>query len=314
MPAPEPAPPLADFSAALAAKVAAPASDAATLRSIYEGMARDWAEGGPTPAALAATAQFYSSDNPPAPRPYSSFTPQPLAPGAVRLLAFFLLPREGGTATDGGGSALASAALAAADAVAAALPPGARLHRSTPPGLHLTLFMTSQPFALCRDPFSVDGGGGGGEDGGLLSAPTPGVVEREVAATAALAAGVPRGPALEAHSVVLAPSGALLLLLTEVEEEGEGTDGGGVVAGLRRAARAAFPGAPKGSQSSILHVTLGRLLSPVADARAIAAVAAAAKAATATVRGLRWSPPALSHISETVFATVAGPRVDTRWG
>ncbi len=316
------------MSAALAAKVAAPASDRATLSAVYAGMARDWADAGPTPAALAATAGYYSSEGTPTPHPlpYAAFAP-PLAPGAVRLLAFFLLPRGGGGGGDGGGPALAAAAIAAGDAVAAALPPGARLHRSPAPGLHLTLFMTSQPFALCPDPFEAAGEGGGveggaaaeEEDGGalppLLGAPRPGVVAREVGAAVALVssagAGAGRGPTFQAHSVVLAPSGALLLLLTEVVED-KGRHG--VAAALRAAARAAFPRAPP-SQPTIFHVTLGRLLSPLGpgDGPAIAAVAEAAKTASETVRGMRWSPPALSHICEEVFATVAGPRTDVEF-
>jgi len=304
-------------------------------------MATAWAASGTTDAALAATAGYYSSDCPPVPLAYSQFSP-PLAPGAVRLLAFFLLPPRagphGGDVGDGGGLALANAAVAAGDAVVAALPPtaAARLHRSTPPGLHLTLFMTSQPFALCPDPFAVVGGGGGeeaakagGAGGGAaaVGAPAPGVVGREVAATRALAAGR-AGPVFEADCIVLAPSGALPLLLVDVgggeggvskpaasadaraSEAGEAaSSGGGEVARLRAAARAAFPSAPR-SQPSIMHVTLGRLLTPVGDAATIAAVASAAAEASRKVKGLRWAPRALAHICEEVFATVQGARAD----
>ena len=71
-----------DFSAALAAKVAAPASDAATLRTVYAGMAAAWADAGTNEAALRATAGYYSDASPPTPSPYAHFAP-PLAPGAV---------------------------------------------------------------------------------------------------------------------------------------------------------------------------------------------------------------------------------------
>jgi len=311
---------LPDMSAALRAKITASSSDAATLVSLYAGMAAAWAAGGPDDAAVAATAAYYEAGSaPPRPFAYTAFSP-PLAPSAVRLLAFFLLDgRDDGDDANAtsGGAALATAAVAAADAVAAALPAAARLHRSAPAGLHMTLFMTSQPFALCPDPFAVEGGGEGGASGvqaaaAALGEPAPGVVEREVAATRALVAATPARPALVAHSVVLAPSGALILLLTEA-------DGGDLISSLRARARAAFPGAPP-SQATIMHVTLGRLLSPLAEgpgggaAAAIPAVAAAAEVATARVRGMRWSPPALSHICETVFATVAGPRADAPFG
>jgi hypothetical protein len=296
---------LPDMTAALAAKVVAPASDAATLSSLYADMAAAWAAHGPDEAAIASTAHYYDGSAPPRPLAYTAFSP-PLAPAAVRLLAFFLLQTPDGDDPASGGPALAAAAMAAADAVAAVLPPSARLHRSRPAGLHLTLFMTSQPFALCGDPFGDHQQDGGQEqDSAVLGAPAPGVVEREVEATRALAAATrPARPAFVTHSIALARSGALLLLLTEA-------GGGSVVSDLRARARTAFPAAPP-TQATILHVTLGRLLSPLeaSDSTTVAAVAAAAAAATERVKGMRWSPGALSHICEEVFATVAGPRVD----
>ena len=218
----------------------------------------------------------------------------------MRLLVFFL---------EDAGSALAVAAQAAAAAVVRALPPSARVHTSPRYGLHMTLFMMSQPFDLTPDPFGDAEGGGG--DGGADSSPpdalgTParGVVEREVAAAAAIASSIPP-PTLVAHSILLAPSGVLLLVLTEKGDAG-------VVGRLRARARAAFPTAPP-KQPSIMHVTLGRVLSPLGVEEAAAAAAAAA-AASDGVRGLEWAPAAVSHVCETLFATVAGPRVDAVCG
>jgi hypothetical protein len=65
----------------------------------------------------------------------------------------------------------------------------------------------------------------------------------------------------QAHSVVFAGSGTLLLCCVERTA---------TLPGLRRRCRAAFPGAAR-KQSSIMHVTLGRVLTAEPFPEAVAA-------------------------------------------
>ena len=108
----------------------------------------------------------------------------------------------------------------------------------------------------------------------------------------------------QAHSVVFAGSGTLLLCCVERSA---------VLPRLRRHCRAAFPGAAR-KQSSIMHVTLGRVLTaePLPDT-VVAAISEKAAEWSAKVRGMRWSAPALTHIQEESFSTVAGPRTEFPW-
>ena len=83
--------------------------------------------------------------------------------------------------------------------------------------------------------------------------------------------------------MVLASSGTLLLCCVERTA---------VLPGLRRRCRAAFPGAAR-RQSSIMHVTLGRVLTaePLPET-VLATIAEKAAEWSAKVSGMRWSAPA----------------------
>ena len=69
-----------------------------------------------------------------------------------------------------------------------------------------------------------------------------------------------------------------------------------------------------GKQSSIMHVTLGRVLTAEPLPEAVAArMSEKAAEWSARVRGMRWSAPELTHIQEESFSTVAGPRTAFPW-
>ena len=102
---------------------------------------------------------------------------------------------------------------------------------------------------------------------------------------------------LQAHSIVFANSGTLLLCCV---------DHSGNLAGLRQRARETFKGAAA-RQSSIMHVTLGRILTAEALPEPVAAsISEAAAKWSAQVKGMRWKPDALTHVIEEAFSTVAG--------
>ena len=104
--------------------------------------------------------------------------------------------------------------------------------------------------------------------------------------------------------MVFASSGTLLLCCVERTA---------ALPGLRRRCRAAFPGAAR-KQSSIMHVTLGRILTaePLPEA-VVTTISEKAVEWSARVRGMQWSAPALTHIQEESFSTVAGPRTALPW-
>ena len=263
-------------------------------------MAADAVAQGLDAAAVAATAPYYKVDrssSTPLPLSYTAFTP-PLAPDAVRLLVFFL---EGSSGAD----ALHAVCDAAVAAATAALPRGAVVHTAARCGRHMTVFQTSHPQALCPTPLKANDDGSARAAAPPPGAPPPGAVDAEINAARALAAAH-APPTLVAHSIALARSGALLLLLTEA-------GGDGRVSALRSAAATTFPGCGV-RQPAIMHVTLGRVLTPLTPAAEVAAVAAAIAPASAAVAGVQCTPRAVSHVCEETFATVAGPRVDCAWG
>ena len=105
----------------------------------------------------------------------------------------------------------------------------------------------------------------------------------------------------QAHSVVFANSGTLLLCCVERS---------GNLAGFRQRTKATFPGA-SARQSSIMHVTLGRVLTAEALTEAsVASISEAAAKWSARVRGMRWQPGGLTHVVETAFSTVAGVQTE----
>ena len=111
-------------------------------------------------------------------------------------------------------------------------------------------------------------------------------------------------PWAQAHSVVFASSGTLLLCCVERTA---------ALPALRRKCRATFPGAAR-KQSSIMHVTLGRVLTAEPLPEAVAArISNKAAEWSARVRGMQWNPPELTHIQEESFSTVAGPRTAFPW-
>ena len=101
----------------------------------------------------------------------------------------------------------------------------------------------------------------------------------------------------QAHSIVFANSGTLLLCCV---------DHSGNLAAIRQKLRAAFRGAAS-RQSSIMHVTLGRVLTaePLPEHTA-ASIAEAAAKWSSEVRGMRWRCTALTHVIEEAYTTVAG--------
>ena len=274
-------------------------ADASRLATLYTSMAADAVGQGLDAAAVAATAPYYEIDrasSTPLPLSYTAFTP-PLAPAAVRLLVFFL---EGSPGAD----ALHAACDAAMTAAKASLPRGAIVHASALRGRHMTVFQTSHPQALCPTPLVTNADGSARAAAPPPGPPPPGAVDAEIEAARALAAAH-APPTLVGHSIALARSGALLLLLTEA-------GGDGRVAALRAAAATTFPGCGV-RQPAIMHVTLGRVLTPLTAADVLA-VANAVAPASAAAAGVECTPRAVSHVCEETFATVAGPRVDCVWG
>jgi hypothetical protein len=296
---------LLDMSASLAAKVAvspAEQADPAALAAAYDAMAAKFASGGLDLRAVAATAQYYDAAPegedagpaaaPPRPLAYTELA-APLPEGAVRL-SVVLLQRSA--------PALAAAAAAAAREVAAALPAGTRVHLSDPRTYHITVHSTSQPHTPRPDPFDPGAALPAGLPPAALAAaarPSAAALRREEAAVRAAAAATPP-PRLAVHRLLLADSGTLLLV---------SVDASGAVAALRGRLRAAFPGAPP-RQSTICHVSLGRVLSPRQLAPAnVAAVQRLCDAWTARLRGAGFEARRLHHVHEATFASVDGPRV-----
>lgn len=177
--------------------------------------------------------------------------------------------------------------------------PGTAFHRNDAEHFHVTVFMTSQPHTLRPDPFHAGWTQPAAPPSDWASPPA-GVVEREVAAMREAVADL-APPRFSVHRLLLADSGTLLL--TSVET------GGSTLAALRRRLRAAFPGAPT-TQSTIIHMSVGRVLTPrPLGAEAVAAAARACDAWTDRLAGRAWTAAGVTHVQENIFTTVEGPTV-----
>ncbi|KAK9812703.1 hypothetical protein WJX72_002341 [[Myrmecia] bisecta] len=283
-----------DMSASWSAKVAVTTeqqADALAMAQVYGSMREKFAAHGLNLAAVRATRQYYANlDGPnatPHPLQYAHF-PTPLEDGAVRLGVFLL----------GSAPSLAARAVEATQEVFSALPEGMQPHASGQTDLHLTIFMPSQPSDPRPDPFAPDGGLDPKSAPHPIPAPTAETLTQEVQVFRDLAATT-RPPRFEVHSLVFADSGTLLLCFVDTSKR---------LAGLRAQLRIAFTGGAA-RQSSIMHITLGRVLAPKQlTADDIAAVQAKCDTWTAKLRGTAFTPDALWHVQELTFTSVDGKR------
>lgn len=289
---------LPDMSAALKAKVAvsdADQADPGRMASVYDSMAAKFAASGLSLPAVHAVRQYFTNLSGPGPAEalhYGSF-PTPLPPNAVRLCVIFFQQAN---------PHLASLVHQAAQEVMQALPPGTKVHVSDPGHYHITTYMTSQPHTIRPNPF--DPGAALPEtltpdELMVRAAPDPAIVQREVEIMRKEASITP-APRFKVHRLLLADSGTLLLCSVDVS---------GVMAGLRRRLRDAFPGGPP-RQSTIFHASLARIVSPEElSPQTVARVQAVCDGWSERLRGMEFRASALHHVIEEVFTTVEGPVV-----
>ncbi|KAK9836686.1 hypothetical protein WJX74_006002 [Apatococcus lobatus] len=112
-------------------------------------------------------------------------------------------------------------------------------------------------------------------------------------------------PQLQVEQIVLANSGTLLLCFSDFTSH---------LQRLRAALRQAFPGAPS-KQSSICHVTLGRILSlQQLHPEQAASVHARCQEWSCKLHGMRYNPTHVWHILEETFTKVDGHRQKVIFG
>ncbi|KAK9867899.1 hypothetical protein WJX84_009063 [Apatococcus fuscideae] len=122
--------------------------------------------------------------------------------------------------------------------------------------------------------------------------------DKERRAIEPIASAIKR-PILQVEQIVLANSGTLLLCFRDQSPN---------LHNLRAALRHQFPGAPT-KQSSICHVTLGRILSQKQIASETrATLAASCQEWSNKLQGKRFSPAHVWHILEETFTKCDGPR------
>ncbi|KAK9794968.1 hypothetical protein WJX73_009426 [Symbiochloris irregularis] len=106
-------------------------------------------------------------------------------------------------------------------------------------------------------------------------------------------------PQFKVHSILFASSGTLLLCFVDLS---------GRLLEIRRRARSSFPGACE-KQSSIMHMTLGRVLTGRAmTSEEVHSVRAKCKHWTSRLQGNVFAPTQLWHCQEYTFTTVEGKR------
>lgn len=286
---------IADISANWSAKVVVASeeqTDRTKMAAVYESMAATFVRDGLNLAAIVAIRQFYGGvDADPEPLYYEHF-PTPLQQGAVRLVVFKPKPN---TLDPVHQDPLLHLTHEACQDILASAPSGMQPHASLPENYHLTVFMTSQPGDPRADPFTPGGGIDPIHPPVPIPAPTSAVLQQEIDVCRQIA--LTAAPAFEVHSVVFANSGTLLLCLVDTT---------GQLAGLRQKVREAFPGASS-KQSSIMHMTLGRVLKArqLTDAER-EAMQQRCSLWSSRLKGTVFKPEVLWHVQEHQFTTVAG--------
>lgn len=281
---------IADISANWSAKVVVASDqqvDRSKMAAVYDSMAATFVRDGLNLAAITAIRQFYGSlEADPEPLLYENF-PTPLQQGAVRLVVFKPLNQD----------PLIDLAQSACQDILASAPTGMQPHASLPDNFHLTVFMTSQPGDPRADPFILGGGIDPSHPPVPIPAPTKAILQQEIDVCRQIA--LTAAPAFEVHSVVFANSGTLLLCLVDTT---------GRLAGMRQKIRKAFPGASS-KQSSIMHMTLGRLLKPrQLTEQERQAIQQRCSHWSSKLKGTVFKPEVLWHVQEHQFTTVAGVR------
>lgn len=278
---------IADISANWSAKVVVASTaqvDRTKMAAVYDSMAATFVTEGLNLAAITAIRQFYDLQSQPEPLFYEHF-PTPLQQGAVRLVVFRPVQED----------PLIQLAHNACKDILGSLPSGMQPHASLSSSFHLTVFMTSQPGDPRPDPFTSGGGIDPMHPPVPIPAASAATLQREIDACRQIALTVT--PAFEVHSVVFANSGTVLLCLVDTT---------GKLAGMRQQIREAFPDASS-KQSSIMHMTLGRVLQPRQlsdDERQ--SVQQQCNLWSSKLRGQAFRPDILWHIQEHQFTTVAG--------
>ncbi|KAL3153501.1 hypothetical protein ABBQ38_011832 [Trebouxia sp. C0009 RCD-2024] len=279
---------IADISANWSAKVVVASNEQADrtkMAAVYDSMSATLLKDGLNLAAVAAIRQFYGkTDAQPEPLFYEHF-PTPLQQGAVRLVVFQPVQAE----------PLIQLAHSACHDVLGSLPPGMQPHASLPSSFHLTVFMTSQPGDPRPDPFTPGGGIDATHPPVPIPAASAATLQREVDTFRQIA--LTARPAFEVHSVVFANSGTVLLCLVDTTSQ---------LSSMRQRISKSFPGASS-KQSSIMHMTLGRVLQPrqLQDSER-QAVQQQCNQWTSKLKGHVFKPDTLWHIQEHQFTTVAG--------
>ena len=178
------------------------------------------------------------------------------------------------------------------------------MHLNEPSHYHVTVFMTSQPHTIRPDPFDPEWVEPAAQAPAEWATPSASTLIREQEAMRT-AAAARSPPDFAVHRLLMADSGTLLL--TSVER-------GSQLVSLRKALRAAFPGAPP-RQSTIVHSSIGRILGTAQlDAATLQAVQEVCDRWTGRLQGYRWSASGLSHVQEETFTTVEGPAMFLPFG
>ncbi|KAK9836685.1 hypothetical protein WJX74_006002 [Apatococcus lobatus] len=261
------------------------------LRELYKRMDRSFLQSGLDLPAVQHTRRYYANpDTSPSPHRYVDFPAPQLQALDVRLLAFLIAENQ----------QLADMAVSATKAIFEALPAGMQVHMGQPMDLHMTVFMTSHPFDVRRNPFTSPSG----LPAEWSAAASQANADRERAAVQQLIVNA-HPPQLQVEQIVLANSGTLLLCFSDFTSH---------LQRLRAALRQAFPGAPS-KQSSICHVTLGRILSlQQLHPEQAASVHARCQEWSCKLHGMRYNPTHVWHILEETFTKVDGHRQKVIFG
>ena len=183
---------------------------------------------------------------------------------------------------------------AARDIFDRGLTPDHVYHESRQSHYHTTLFMTSRPDDMRPDPWSPDTAVSKQHGG-----PSVDIVEREIQMMKDIVGTVSPQIVLEVYKILLADSGTLLLCLLDTSDR---------IHGIRKSFRESFPGAPP-KQSTIYHMSLGRIVTPVQFSREQRHhIQSLCSTWTERLQGRTYVLEELHHVIEDQFTTVEGER------
>lgn len=276
--------------------------DPEKLKQVYDSMEDRFLELGLNVAAVEAQSTYFNTVRCEEgmleqrivvqPLHYEQFVPKPLPPRSVRLCVAFLA--DSNLSDD--------LHKAACDIFAQGLTSDHSHHTSWPSHYHVTIFMTSQPHDMRPNPFHEQVHNTPTNIGPRLD-----ILEREIQTMRDIVGTVSEPITLEVYKILLADSGTLLLCLMDISESQS-------IYRIRKGFRESFPGAPR-KQSTIYHMTLGRIVTPTQLQREQRErIQQLCSTWSETLQGRRCVVNELHHVIEEQFTTVFGERTSLSLG